>query len=164
MRIPENYEKIRSTVVETLFVGRRESPTGVMFFGENIEVAAQTVMVEPQGSPDPIRQSNWSGVGRAPSERTAQVPVALHMNVAGILGVMEDSFLAGKVRPLPQSVRVRQGRADGGQLPFTTREVIDPGMSAPYGNRVAVQPTPAARRASDVDFGGLTYNGIRRRV
>jgi hypothetical protein len=164
MRIPEHALKVRDTLVQTLFVGRREGPTGVQFFGENIQIDAEPVVFDPQGSPDPIRQSFYSGEGGAPTERSATVPVALHFNIGGILGVMEDTFLAGKVKPLPQSVRVRQGHADGGQLPFTTREVITPGDSAPYGNRVAIQPTRRAASPFDVNFGGLDYSGIRRRV
>jgi hypothetical protein len=147
-----------------MFVGRREGRTGVQFFGENVQIDAEPVVLEPQGSPDPIRQSAYTAVGRAPTERAATVPVALHFNIGGILGVMEDSFLAGKVKPLPQAVRTRQGYADGGQLPFTTREVIQPSESSPYGNRVAVTPAPRARSPFDVDFGGLSYSGIRRRV
>lgn len=164
MRIPEHFERIRSTVVQTVFVGRRESPVGMTYFGQDITDASVPVHVEPQGAPDPIRQSMYTGEGRAPSERWPTVPVALHMNVAGILSVMEDTFMAGKVRPLPQSVRVAQGRADGGQLPFQMREVIDPGFSAPYGNRVAVQNRPTVPAVGSVAFGGLTYSGIRRRV
>jgi hypothetical protein len=164
MRIPERALRVRDTIVQTMFVGRREGMTGVAFFGENVQIDAEPVVFDPQGSPDPIRQSAWVGIGRAPTERGATVPVALHLNIAGILGVMEDSFLAGKVKPLPQSVRVRQGHADGGQLPFTTREVIAPSQAGPYGNRVAVQPTPRAYSPFDVSFGGLDYSGIRRRV
>lgn len=164
MRIPEHYERIRSTLVQTMFVGRRESPTGVRYFGENIEQPAQPVVLEPQGAPDPVRQSMFAGEGRAPGQGFADVPVALHLNIAGILGVMEDSFLAGKVNPAPQWTRVRQGRADGGQLPFQERQNIDPGFAAPYGNRVAVQNTPRIPSIQSVAFGGLTYDGIRRRV
>lgn len=164
MRIPEHALRAKETIVQTMFVGRREGKTGVQFFGENVQLDNEPVILEPQGAPDPIRSSGWSGVGRAPTERVATVPVALHLNIAGILGVMEDSFLAGKVKPLPQSVRVRQGRADGGQLAFTTREVIEPTQASPYGNRVSIQPAPHARSPFDVDFGGLSYSGIRRRV
>jgi hypothetical protein len=164
MRIPERALHARDTIVQTIFVGRREGNTGVAFFGENIQIDSEPVVLEPQGAPDPIRQSGFVGVGRAPTERVATVPVALHLNIAGILGVMEDSFMAGKVKPLPQSVRVRQGRADGGQLPFTTREVIEPGQSSPYGNRVAVQAQARPYSPFDVTFGGLDYSGIRRRV
>jgi hypothetical protein len=163
MRIPEQALKVRDTLVQTLFVGRRESHTGISYFGENVQEDAEPVRFDPQGSPDPIRQSQYVGVGRAPGEGVSTVPVALHLNIAGILAVMEDTFLAGKVRPLPQAVRVRQGHADGGQLPFTTREVISPGDSAPYGNRVTIQPRYAAS-PFDVAFGGLDYSGIRRRV
>jgi hypothetical protein len=164
MRIPEHALKVRDTLVQTMFVGRREGRTGVQFFGENVQIDAEPVVLDPQGAPDPIRSSGWSGIGRAPTERWSTVPVALHLNIASILGVMEDSFLAGKVKPLPQSVRTRQGYADGGQLPFTTREVISPGTSSPYGNRVAINPAPHATSPYDVDFGGLSYSGIRRRV
>lgn len=163
MRVPENWREIRDTV-HTVFVGRREPRTGVQFFGENIDQPDTPVQFDPQGAPDPIRSSMWAGVGRAPSERGSSVPVALHLNIAGILAVQEDSFLAGKVKPLPQNSRVHQGRADGGQLPWQERQAIDPGMAAPYGNRVAVQNTPRVPSASDVAFGGLTYDGMRRRV
>lgn len=164
MRIPEHALRAKETVVQTLFVGRREGKTGVQFFGENVQIDAEPVVFDPQGAPDPIRQSGWTGVGRAPTERGSTVPIALHLNIAAINGVMEDSFLAGKVKPLPQGVRVRQGHADGGQLPFTTREVIEPVQASPYGNRVSLQPAPHARSPFDVDFGGLSYSGIRRRV
>jgi hypothetical protein len=164
MRIPERALRARDTIVETMFVGRREGVTGVQFFGENVQIDAEPVRFDPQGAPDPIRQSAYVGVGRAPGEGISTVPVALHLNIASILGVMEDTFLAGKVKPLPQGVRTRQGYADGGQLPFTTREVIEPSLSSPYGNRVAIQPTRHAASPFDVAFGGLSYSGIRRRV
>lgn len=140
-----------------MVVTRREPMTGATFFGENIEIAAQPVIVDAQNSPDPIRQSTFAGQGRAPGERTSQVPIALHLNMAAIHAVMEDTFLAGKVRPAFLSF---QRNGDGGQLPWTERQTIDRGVSGPYGNRVSVQPGVSV--PNEVQAHGLSYTVGRR--
>lgn len=164
VRLPKNADRIRSTLVQTVFVGRRESPVGVTYFGENIQDPSAPVIRDPQGAPDPIRQSAYVGIGRAPSQRESTVPLALHLNIAAIHGVMEDSFLSGKVRPVSQASRIPQGYADGGQLPFGHREVIEQGYAAPYGNRVSVQPSQVNYGVRGVTANGLTYDLLSRRV
>lgn len=153
MRLPKKIPQFLPGIV----VHRREPETGAQFFGDNIEVAAQPVLVTPQNSPDPIRQSIFTGQGRAPTQRQSSIPVALHLNIGAIHAVMEDTFLAGKVRPAWMSF---QRNGDGGQLPFTERQTIDRGTSAPYGNRVSVQA--GAQSPNDVQAHGLSYTVGRR--
>lgn len=164
MRIPANADELANTRVEPLFVGRREPPAGIAFFGQHIQRENVRVEVEPQGAPDPVRQSFYTAVGRAPSQQVADVNVSLFLNIAGIQGVMEDTFMAGKAKLLPQSVRVRQGYSDGGQLPWLERSNIEPGQSEPLGNRLSVQPREPQYGIRGVEANGLVYDVLRRRV
>jgi hypothetical protein len=147
-----------------LFVGRRESPAGIAFFGQHIQQENVRVVFDPQGAPDPVRQSFYSAVGRAPTQQVADVNVSLFLNRAGIQAVQEDTFLTGKAAFLPQSVRVRQGYAGGGQLPWSERSNIQPGAAEPFGNNFSVQPiAPQYGDARTIRANGLSYQ-LRRFV
>lgn len=152
MRIPDNI----SQALQTFFVARREPQMGLQNVVGNIQVDNQPVIEEPQGAPEPIRYSMFSGVGRAPTERWATVPVALHMNIENIQAVMSDNFLTGKV-PVGQSALLTNGL--GGQAAWTDRQNIDRGESNPYGNRVAVQGGASQGLFSAYN---ITYGGRRR--
>lgn len=142
------------------FVARREPRMDPIYFGQDIQLDNVPVQVSPQGSPDPIRQSQYVGIGRAPTQRQAGVNIALHMNIAGIQGVMEDTFLAGKV--LPQRLTL-MGNGLGGQAAWTERQNIGRGDAAPYGNRVQIVGEGQVP-LSPVDGYGLMYSRNRRRV
>lgn len=149
MRLPKNAPKF----FPGLFVARREPKTGYTFYGENIMVAREDTEVASSISPDVIRQSVFNETGRPPTMKEAGVPLALHLNIGGIQGVMNDTFLAGKVIPEWQSFR-RNGL--GGQLPFTERQIIDRGEASPYGGRVTVQ----GGSGNDVTPGVVSVNGL----
>lgn len=142
--------------LQTMFVQRREPEVGARSYGENIQIDNAPVLEEPQGSPDPIRQSMFSGVGRAPTEQWASVPVAIHLNIKPIQSVMADNFLTGKIQ-VGQSALLTNGL--GGQTAWTDRQNIDPGRSEPYGNRVAVG---GANQTGVFEAHGLSYGGRRR--
>lgn len=126
---------------------------GPTYWGQNFNDDVR-VELSPQASPDPIRASQFSEVGRPPTLAWADVPVALHMNIGGIQAVQEDTFLAGKV--LPQFMTfLRNG--NGGQLSFLPAKTIERGPSSPYGDRVTVPNAPPTDYPGTVSAHGLTY-------
>lgn len=157
MRVPQ---RLPTAGIDLPFVGRREPQMGATYFGTNVQMENVPVQESPQGAPDPIRQSQYYAQGRAPSERWPGVNLALHMNIAGIQAVAQDTFLTGKVRPLRMVLMSNQL---GGQAAWTDRQNIDRGQSNPYGNRVAIKPAGQVPIGA-VDGYGITYQprGFRR--
>lgn len=127
------------------------SPT---FWGQNFNDDVK-VDLAPQCAPNPIRYSQYSEVGRPATLAWADVPVALHMNIGGIQSVQEDFFLTGKVRP-DWNAFLKSG--GGGQLAFLPDKTIDPGTSAPFGNRATVSGTGSSQYPGNVTAHGLTFN------
>lgn len=132
---------------------RREPQTGLSAYGENVDVVAAPVQLSPHGAPDPIRQSAYTGVGRAPGEDIATVPVALHTNIPAIQSVMEDNPIGRKVRA--QFLHLMRN-GGGGQLPFSTRPNIERPPSQPYGSLATVPGYDFPARPS-VNANGLSY-------
>lgn len=142
-----------------MFVGRREPPSGAQFYGENIQIENAPVQEDPTGAPSPIRQSDWAGVGRAPTQGWGTVPVAIHLNIKPIQAVMADNFLTEKI-VVGQSVLLTNGM--GGQSAWGDRQNIARGQADPYGNRVAVE---GSNPAGQIYAHGISYGeGGRRRV
>jgi hypothetical protein len=141
-------------------VFRREPNDGRDYGGPNVVDPAERLVYDPHGAPDPIRQSAYWNVGKAPGEMWSHVPVALHLNIRNIHAVMRDDFAAGKVRAQFLTL-MRNGM--GGQSPWTERPNIDRGDSAPYGNMTGVQgpPQPAYSTPGMVSANGLVYTRKR---
>lgn len=122
------------------YVRRTEPNVGRTFYADNVQREDVPVLENTQDAPEPIRQSRFAGIGRAPGTGPdSGINLAFTLNIASIQSVMEDSFLAGKVRP---EFQVLKGNGNGGQLKWTERQNIDPGLSTPYGNRASIQGVP----------------------
>lgn len=150
---PEAKQVPPPTFVEVL---RREGSAGAtLYAGDNIHVRPE-LSFDPQGAPDPIRQSQYYPVGKPSGFRWAHMPIALYLNIRNANGGIAESFLTGKVRPSFLHF-MRNGL--GGQNPvgLGERPNIDRPISAPYGDRRDL-PGDSLNRGT-VTANGLTYQG-----
>lgn len=147
------------TGAEQIYVQRREPQMGATYFGENIQQENVPVEVVSQTLQDPVRYSDFSQVGRAPSEMHAGINIAIHENIAGISAVMEDEFLTGKVLPKRQTF---MSNGNGGQLQWRERQNINQPIPVPYGDRLEIMAPQPGQFAGDAFGYGISYTPGRR--